>query len=141
MTLMDVLTVVSLVASIASLALALFTIYLARATDRATRALFDRTQDMMNRQHDRTKDVLAEIDKRAAVIDKVVTDAQQKMLETLTTVFQGVVLPQKPAFGEQMTAMLMQSLFEDPTKAGKVFDELAPLIELGQKMQNQNKPS
>jgi hypothetical protein len=94
---------------------------------------------MMNRQHERTKDVLAEIDKRAAVIDKVVTDAQQKMLDTLTTVLQGVVLPQRPAFNEQMTAMFMQSLFDDPTKTGKVLEKLGPLFELSQKMTAQHK--
>jgi hypothetical protein len=112
---------------------------LARLTDRETRDLFDKMQEQLSRQHERTKDVLAEIDKRAAVIDKVVTVAQQKMLETLTTVLQGVVLPQRPAFGEQMTALLFQSLLEDPTKTSRVMDKLTPFIELGQRMQNQNK--
>jgi hypothetical protein len=63
------------------------------------------------------------------------------MLETLTTVLHGVILPQKPAFAEQMTAMLLQSVLDDPTKGAKVLDKLAPFIELGNRMQSQQTPA
>jgi hypothetical protein len=81
------------------------------------------------------KDVLAEIDKRAVVIDKTVSDAQQSMLQTLTKIVNETVIPKKTDFGEQMAAAFMHSLLEDPTKAGKALDKMMPLIQLGKQLQ------
>jgi hypothetical protein len=34
----------------------------------------------------------------------------------------------------------MQSLLEDPTKAGKALEKMMPLIQLGQRMKSQSAP-
>jgi len=121
MTSMDVLSTVSLIASCASLALAVFTIWFARATERENRE-----------NYQRSRDVLAEIDKRATVTERTVTDAQKQLLDTFTALLNKSITPDKPDMGEQFGMAFMQMMMDDPTKASKVLDKIKPLMEFGQ---------
>jgi hypothetical protein len=131
---MDALTFISLFASVASLVLALYTIWLQHLAEQRMQGLFDKTQSLFSGHFERVSSVLAEVDKRAVLIDKTVSEAQQTMLRTLTTIVSETVIPKKADMGEQFAAAFMQSMFEDPTKAGKALDKLMPLIHLGQQM-------
>ncbi len=138
---MDGLTIVSFFTSIAALAVAVYTIWLAHLSEQRMQGLFDKTQSLLSQQFERVKDVLSEIDKRAMVIDKTVSDSQQSMLQTLTKIVNETVIPKKADFGEQMAAAFIHSLLEDPAKAGKALDKLMPLIQFGKQMQQpQPKP-
>lgn len=122
----QVLTVVSLLASGASLLLAIVAISFARNAEREIHDNFARTQDMMQSHHERTKEVLAEIDKRAAVTERTVTDAQDRLLTTMTSIINETVIPKKVNAGEQLGMLFMQQMMEDPDKAGTILEKMKP---------------
>jgi len=135
MNFMDMLTFVSLAVGFSSLTLALVTIHLARAAQKDSRDTFDLTRKMMSEYYDKTKDVLSQIDKRATVIEKTVTDAQEKLMTTITSIVNKTIFPEKEDFGERMGVMFLQKMMQDPGNAGKMVEAMKPLIELGEKQQ------
>ena len=104
---LTIVEVFSLLSSVASLVLAVVAILMARSSERDSRANFDRTQEIMNQQYDRTKDVLSEIDKRASIVERTVSDSQTKMLTTLTTIINETVIPKRSDSGEEIGMMVM----------------------------------
>ena len=86
----DVAFIVSLVTGVSSVILAAFAIWFAKSAERESRANFDKTRD-----------VLAEIDKRAAVTEKTVSDSHQQLLTTVTNLLNQTVVPAKTDLGEQ----------------------------------------
>ena len=132
----DFLLAFSLVASIVSVVLAIVAILFAKSVERDTRTNFDKTQRIMNEQHEKTKDVLSEIDKRAAVIEKTVLDSQERLLGTLTNIVNETVIPKKQDVSEQMGIMLMQKFLEDPSSAASMME-----IMQGFSDQNQVEPT
>ena len=120
MTIMEFLTIVALLGSGASLVLAIVTIFFARAIEKDTRSNFEETQQL-----------LAEIDKRATVTEKTVTETQNKLLETMTSIINQTVIPPKEDLGDQMGLAFMQMMMQDPAKAEKVLQTMMPLIEKG----------
>lgn len=135
MSIIDVLTGVSLVASIVSLVLAIVAINFSKTAEKDSRGNFERTQKMMLEFYDKTKDVLAEIDKRATVTEKTVTDSQQQLLNTMTSLINETVIPKKQDIGEQLGIKFIEKLMKDPNNAGKMMETLVPLMELSQKQQ------
>lgn len=133
MSVLDLLAVLSLVASGASLVLAVVTIFYARASQKDARASFAETQKLMAEQYERTKGVLTEIDKRSAVTDRTVRDTQEKMLSTITTIINETVIPKKADMGEQFGLAFIQMMMQDPAKAGQVLEKMKPLVEMGRK--------
>ncbi len=71
---------------------------------------------MMADHYDKTKDVLSEVDKRAAVIEKTVAESQQQLLSTLTNLLNQTAIPTKPDIGEQLGAEFFQSMMKTPRK-------------------------
>ena len=69
--------VITVITGVVSVVLAVFAIWIGKSSERESRRNFERTQNAMREYNDKTKEVLAEIDKRAAVIEKTVTDSQQ----------------------------------------------------------------
>jgi predicted outer membrane protein len=131
----DLVAIVSLFASIAALAVSIYTIWLAHLSEQRMQRLFDNTHSLIGQHFEKVKDVLAEIDKRAMLIDKTVSDSQQSMLQTLTRIIDETVIPKKVDVGEQMAAAFMQSFIDDPTKAGKGLEKMLPLVEMVRQMQ------
>ena len=129
--------IITLITGVASLILAIFAIWLGKASERESRANFERTQEEMRLYNERTKDVLAEIDKRAAVIEKTVTDSQQQLLDTVTNLLSETVVPAKPDIGEQMGLAFFQSLMEDPEQAAKKLEALQSFTDIGNQQQIQ----
>ena len=74
--------------------------------------------------YDRTKDVLTEIDKKASLIEKVITDSHKQLLDVATA---------KPDAGEQFAAAFLPMMMQDPKKAGEFIESLQPLMELGER--------
>ncbi len=139
MTIMDILVIISLIASIASVILAIVAITLARTAEKDSHENFERTQKMMAEHYDKTKSVLAEIDKRAAVTEKTVRDSQEQLLNTVTSIIKETVIPKKQDMGEQFGIMFMQLMMQDPSAAKKIIETMKPLIELGKKDKQEDK--
>ncbi len=82
---LDFPSTVSLTIAVVSIVLAVFAIWLGKSAQRESKANFEQTKDTMHDYYDRTKEVLAEIDKRAAVTETTVTESQQNLSTPLPT--------------------------------------------------------
>ena len=131
----DISLILSLITGVISLVLAGFAIWLGKSAERESRANFDRTQSMMADYYDKTKDVLAEIDKRAAVIEKTVAESHQQLLNTVTNLLSQIATPAKPDIGEQLGMEFMQQMMRDPAQAKQMMEALQPLIDISEKQQ------
>lgn len=83
---------------------------------------------MMVNYYEKTKDVLVEIDKRATVTEKTVTESQQQMLNTITSIINETVIPKKQDYGEQFAMLFMQTMMKDPESATKILDTMKPFM-------------
>ena len=117
MQLTNFVTYLSLFVGIASLGISVFTIWYAKQSEREARANFDRTRDL-----------LGEIDKRSALIEHTVTEAQNTLLATLTRIIDETVIPKKLNLSEQMSAGFLQMMMSDPQNAMNMITTLLPLI-------------
>ena len=118
---MDISFTVSLITGVVSVVLAVFAIWLGRSAERESRANFEKTRD-----------VLAEIDKRASVIEKTVTESQQHLLNTVTNLLNQIAVPTKPDVGEQLGMEFLKNLMSDPSKAAQTLAALEPLLNLSE---------
>ena len=139
MSIIDIAALLSLVVGIVSVVLAVVAIQFTRTTDREIRASFNDTREMMANQHERTKDVLAEIDKRATVIETTVTDAQHQLLNTVTTLLQQSI-PAKGGIPERLAEQFMSKLLESENPM-QVLAQLGSLAELGGMPSVDHKPT
>jgi hypothetical protein len=121
----DVLSWLSLIVGIGSIAISVFAIWYARTTEQESRGQFNKT-----------KDLLSEIDKRSALIERTVSDSQKDMMATITRIIDATVIPQKQNMGELFAAEMMQSLMQDPAKGAKTLKALQPFIDLAQQSKN-----
>lgn len=127
---MSVFDVISFLASVTSLILAIVAIAAAKNSEREVRANFEKTQRVMAEYQDKTKDVLAEIDKRAAVIERTVTESQRHLMDTMTNIINETVIPKKPDAGEQMGLQFMQQMLANPDQAGESMKGLADIMQI-----------
>ena len=81
----------------------------------------------------KTKELLAEIDKKAAVIDSVVQRNQEQMMSTITNIVNETVIPKKRDFGEEIGAQFVMGLLSNPEQAQASLNNLGALAELMQK--------
>ncbi len=124
--------IITVVIGVVSVVLAVFAYLSARSSERDSRENFKQTQDAMREYNDKTKEVLAEIDKRAAVIERTVTDSQQQLLDTVTNIVRETAVPTKPDFGEQMAAQFLQVMMTDPDKATEMMTALQKFGEMSE---------
>ena len=132
----DITLVISVITGITSVIMAGFAIWLGKSSERESKANFERTQTMMLEYNEKTKEVLAEIDKRATVIEKTVSESQQHLLNTVTSLLSQTAIPTKADLGEQFAMQLMQTMMQDPTKGAEVLERLQPFIDLAEKQTN-----
>ncbi|WP_420644862.1 hypothetical protein [Candidatus Leptofilum sp.] len=143
MTLIDAISVISLVVGATSIILAVFAMNSAKRSEEKSLENFNNTQAMMRDFYDRTKDLLNEIDKRASTTEAIVKDSQEKLLTTITEIVSETILPQKEDLGEKLGLMLMQQMVSDPDAATRTLNALMPFAELGQQVtsnDNKNEP-
>ena len=130
---LSIVDVVSLIASLASLILAVVAIQAAKSSEKEVRDNFEKTQKMMIEYESRMKDVLAEIDKKSAVIEKTVSESQKELMSTMTNIINETVIPKKSDMGEELGMMFFQQMMTDPDKASGMMGALQPLIEMSQR--------
>lgn len=127
--------VVSLIIGVVSIVLAFFAIWLGRSAERESRANYEQTKDTMHQYYDRTKEVLAEIDKRAAVIERTVTESQQQLLDTVTNLLKQTAVPPKNDAAEQAQQAVLQTMLQDPDKGMQMIEMLSAIGEKSEKQQ------
>ena len=115
---------VSLIVGVASIILAIVAIFISKAAERESRE-----------NYQKTKDVLADIDKKSAIIEKIVTDNQQQLLDTVTNLLKVTATPAKADVGEQFLVSFMNTMMTEPEKGGQILQGLEPLIELAERQE------
>lgn len=129
---MNAMDMFSLVSNIVSLVLAIVAIQAAKSSEKEVRDNFDKTQKMMIEYETRMKDVLAEIDKKSAIIEKTVSESQRELLNMMTNIINETVIPKKTDMGEQFATKFMEQLFLNPEQASGMMGILQPFIEMSQ---------
>lgn len=127
---LSVIEVIGLLASVTSLILAVVAIVAAKNSEREVRENFEKTQKVMSEYQEKTKEVLAEIDKRAAVIERTVSESQRQLMDTMTNIINETILPKKKDMGEEMGMQFMQQLMANPGQSGDMVAMLEPLMKL-----------
>ena len=120
----DIAFIISLTMGVTSIVLAVFAIWLGRSAERESRANFDKT-----------KDLLAQIDKRAAVTEKAVAESHQQLLNTVTDLLNQTAVPTKPDIGEELGMKFMEALMQNPAQAEQMMKGLQPFIDMSEKQQ------
>ena len=128
-----VVGVMSIIVGVASVILAILAISISRSSERESRANFEKTQALMHDYDTKNREVVAEIDKRAAVIEKTVAESHQQLLNTVTD----LAVPPKAGFEERFGEQLLQILLQDPQKGSEVIQKLQPLVEMADKHRSQ----
>lgn len=67
----------------------------AKSSQREVRKNFEKIQLVMSEYQERTKEVLAEIDKRSAVIERTVSESQRQLMDTMTNIINETILPKE----------------------------------------------
>ena len=129
---LNILEMVSLLASIASLILAIVAINAAKTSEREVRDNFEKTQKVMAEYQERTKEVLAEIDKKSTVIERTVSDSQKQLMNTMTNIINETVIPKKKDMGEEFGMQFMTQLMSNPNQANDMMNALMPLMKLAE---------
>jgi predicted PurR-regulated permease PerM len=111
---MDFLTTVSLITGIVSIVLAIIAMITAKIFEKGSQENFEKTQRIMQDIYDKTKDALAQIDKKAAVIENVVQRNQEQLMNTMTNLLNETIIPKKPDIGEQLGVQFLQTLMQNP---------------------------
>ncbi len=79
----NLVAVVSIISSVVSIILAVFAIWFSRRVEERLKKNFLRLKEIMDTNHERTKEVLANMDSEAAAIKTTVYGSQAELLETL----------------------------------------------------------
>ncbi len=108
--------------------MAIVAITTSKNLERQTQNNLDRTQSFIQEQYDKTKDVLAEIDKRSTITENTVNESLKKILGTTNKTVDEYIVGKNQDLGDQLEFMLMQLIKQDPERAEKLFESLKPLI-------------
>lgn len=109
---MDAQFLISLVVGVVSVVLAIVAIWYSTQSERRS-----------NENYNRTKDLLAEIDKKAAIIESTMSSTQDKLVDTVTA----IARPKEQTQEEILMTSLLPSLLEKP----ELLERLAALGEQG----------
>ena len=129
---LSIIDVISFLSSIASLILAIVAILAAKNSEREVRDNFEKTQRVMIEYHERTKEVLAEIDKKSEVIERTVSESQRQLMTTMTNIINETVIPKKIDMGEQLGMQFMQQMFSNPEKANEMMGGLTQMMKFAE---------
>jgi Fe2+ transport system protein B len=93
---MDLMTTLSLVVGIVSIVLAIVAMITAKSSEKNSQDNFEKTQKMMHEIYDKTKDALAQIDKKSEIIEHVVQRNEEQLLNTMTNLISEVLIHKRP---------------------------------------------
>ena len=125
--------VLSLVVGVVSIVLAIVSMISSKNAEKQSLHNFEKTQELLQKSYNDTKDLLAEIDKKAAVIDSVVHEEQEKLMTTLTNIVNETAIPKKKDIGEEIGAQIISDMFKNPDQAQGTIKSLETLAELFEK--------
>lgn len=91
----DLVVVVSIVSSVFSIVLAVFAILFSRRVESRLKKNFLRLKNVMDENHERTKDVLSNIDSEAEAIKSTVYESQAELKETLSSIIESCDIGKK----------------------------------------------
>jgi hypothetical protein len=111
------ITTISFAVGIVSIALAIIAMFSSKATEKRSQENFEKTQSMMHDIYDKTKDALAQIDKKAEIIDAVVQRNQEQLIKTMTNILNETVIPKKPDMGEEIGTQFLANILKNPADA------------------------
>jgi hypothetical protein len=84
----DFVVVISIVSSVVSIILAVFAILFSRRVENRLNKNFNKLKTIMDENHERTKDVLGNIDSEADAIKATVYESQAELRETLNNIME-----------------------------------------------------
>ena len=90
------MAIMSFIVGIVSIVLAIVAMTTAKSAEKNSQENFEKTQRMMHEIYDKTKDALAQIDKKSEVIEHVVQRNEEQLLNTMTNLINEVVIPKRP---------------------------------------------
>jgi len=139
---MEFITVISFAVGIISIVLAIVAMLSAKASEKASQDNFEKTQKMMHDIYDKTKDALAQIDKKSEVIENVVQRNQDQLMSTVTNLLNEVVIPKTPDNNSEMGLAFMQSLMasmvQNPDGAKGQVELIKTLMEVANTLPQNN---
>jgi len=91
----DLVAVVSIISSIVSITLAIFAIWFSTRVENRIKKNFLRLKKIMDDNHMRTKDVLANIDREAEAIKSTVYQSQAELQENLEKIIEECNISEK----------------------------------------------
>jgi len=110
----DTPSTVSVIIGAVSVAVAVIAMWQASSAAKESRVNFERTRDL-----------LAEIDKRAAITEQVVAENQRELLDTVKK----LAIPEKPDVSDEMGKMFMAKMLESPDGLGDFLGQIALIAE------------
>lgn len=84
----DLVATVSIISSVSSIILAIFAIWFSRKVEERLKKNFLRLKEVMDNNHDRTKEVLNNIDQEADAIKMTVYNSQAELRQTLEEIIE-----------------------------------------------------
>ena len=84
----DIVIIVSIISSITSIILAIFAIWFSMRVEERLKKNFLRLKDVMDNNHERTKEVLSNMDNEAESIRNTVYKSQTELQEVLTAIIE-----------------------------------------------------
>ncbi len=91
----DIVVIVSIISSITSIILAIFAILFSKRVEERLKKNFLRLKDIMDNNHERTKEVLANMDHEAEDIKTSVYKSQSELQETLKNIMDDCDISEK----------------------------------------------
>lgn len=111
-----VLSIISLIGAVISIILAIVSMNSSAEHERVSRG-----------NYDKTKDVLAQIDKKIEVIEKLNQEGYNKLQNTITNIVEKTVIPQKEDIGEKMGMEFLKNVMSNPKEGTEMLKSLAEL--------------
>jgi len=127
---LSIIEVTSFIASITSLILAIVAINAAKSSEREVRHNFEKTQKVMEEYQERTKEVLAEIDKKSAIIERTVSESQKQLMDTMTNIINETVIPKKKDMGEELGIQLVTQMMNNPDKSNDMMKTMESFMKI-----------
>lgn len=122
----SIIDIISIFSGLVSIVLAVVAIWFSISTSRESRD-----------NYEKTKEVLAKIDEKAAVVETTVTTAQKQLLDTVTKILEETAIPQKPDPGEEMGKVLLQMMAQDPKSMENIMKFMGPFMQQNQEKNNE----
>ena len=111
-----ILSIISLIGGVISIILAIVSMNSSAEHERVSRE-----------NYDKTKDVLAQIDKKIEIIERLNQESYNKLQNTITNIVEKTVKQQKEDIGEKMGVEFLKNIINNPREGNEMLKNLADL--------------